>query len=108
MLDFGFASEQETGLELGRRLREQRLAQGLSQVELAQWAGIGINTLKLLDSKDKCTFEYFMRTVLGLGLADELQSLLALKIDSIAWMERAEQAKRRCAPRTRRRPAAGK
>jgi transcriptional regulator with XRE-family HTH domain len=108
MLDFGFASEQEIRLELGRRLRAQRLAQGLSQVELAQRAGIGVNTLKLLEGRGKCTFENFIRTVLGLGLADELQSLLMLKINSIAQMERAEQAKRMRAPRARRRAADGK
>jgi transcriptional regulator with XRE-family HTH domain len=51
MLDFGFASEQEIRLELGRRLRAQRLAQGLSQLELAQRGGIGVNTLMLLEGK---------------------------------------------------------
>jgi transcriptional regulator with XRE-family HTH domain len=108
MLDFGFASEQEIRLELGRRLRAQRLAQGVSQVELAQRAGIGVNTLKLLEGKGKCTFENFIRTVLALGLADELQSLLMLKIDSIAQMERAEQARRMRAPRASRRREDGK
>lgn len=102
MLDFGFASEQEIRLELGRRLRAQRLAQGLSQMELAQRAGIGVNTLKLLEGKGACTFENFIRTVLGLGLVDELQPLLMLKVDSIAQMERAEKAKRIRAPRARR------
>jgi hypothetical protein len=112
MLDFGFASEKEIRLELGRRLRAQRLAQGLSQglsqVELAQRAGIGVNTLKLLEGKGTCTFENFIRTVLALGLADELQSLLVLKIDSIARMERAEQAMRMRAPRATRRREDGK
>jgi len=108
MLDFGFASEQEIRLELGRRLRAQRLTQGLSQVELAQRAGIGVNTLKLLEGKGKCTFENFIRTVLALGLADELQSLLLLKMDSIARMEQAEQARRIRAPRASRHPKDGK
>lgn len=101
MLDF--ASEQEIRLALGRRLRTQRLAQGLSQVELAQRAGIGIHTLKLFEGRRKCPFENFIRTVLGLGLADELQPLLVLEIDSIAQMERAEQTKRLRAPRAKRR-----
>jgi transcriptional regulator with XRE-family HTH domain len=108
MLDFGFASEQEIRLELGRRLRAQRLAQGLSQVQLAQQAGIGVNTLKLLEGKGKCTFENFIRTVLALGLADELQSLLLLKRDSIARMEQAEKARRIRAPRASRHPKDGK
>jgi transcriptional regulator with XRE-family HTH domain len=110
MLDFGFASEHEIRIELGKRIRAQRLAQGLSQVELAERAGIGANTLKLLEGKGKCTLENFIRTVSGLGLADEMESLFTLKIQSIAQMERAEQAKRQRAPRksarARNKPAA--
>lgn len=108
MLDFGFASEQEIRLELGKRLRAQRLAQGLPQLELAQRAGVSVNTVKLLESKGRCTLENFMRIVLGLGLADELQPLFMLKIQSIAQMERAEQAERMRAPRATRRPGGGK
>lgn len=99
MLDFAFATEQEIRAELGKRLREQRLAQGLTQVELAQRAGISTNTLGPLESKGQCTLESFIRTVMGLGLADELQSLFALEIKSIAQMERSEQGKRIRAPR---------
>lgn len=99
MLDFGFATEQEIRAELGRRLRAQRLAQGLSQVELAERAGIGTSTLKFLESKGQCTFENVIRIVMGLGLADELQALFEPKVQSIAQMERAEYAVRKRAPR---------
>lgn len=99
MLDFGFANEQEIRVELGKRLHAQRLAQGLTQVELAARAGIGVNTLKLLEGKGRCTLENFVRTVLALGSADEMQSLFVLKIKSIAQMEQAEQATRVRAPR---------
>lgn len=99
MLDFGFASEQEIRIELGKRLRAHRLAQGLSQVELAERAAIGVSTLKLLESKGQCTLENFIRAALGLGLADEMQSLFILKIKSISQMEQAEQAMRVRAPR---------
>ncbi|MGS0743154.1 hypothetical protein ACVBEF_15170 [Glaciimonas sp. GG7] len=40
-----------------------------------------------------------MRVALGLGLADEMQSLFIPKIKSISQMEQAEQAKRVRAPR---------
>lgn len=99
MLDFGFATEQEIRTELGRRLHAQRLAQGLTQAELAERAGISINTLGALENKGKCTLENFIRTAMGLGVAGELQALFTLKIKSIAQMERAEQAKRVRAPR---------
>lgn len=99
MLDFGFASEQEVRTELAERLRAQRLLQGLSQAELAERAGFSLSTVKLIESKGQCTLENFMRLVTGLGLIGELQSLFVLKPKSIAQMERAEQTKRRRAPR---------
>lgn len=99
MLDFGFANEQEIRLELGKRLQTQRLAQRLSQVELAMRAGLGVSTLKLLENKGRCTLENFIRTSLALGLADEMQSLFILKIRSIAQMEQAEKITSRRAPR---------
>jgi transcriptional regulator with XRE-family HTH domain len=99
MLDFGFANEQEIRIELGKRLHAQRLAQRLSQVELAMRAGLGVSTLKLLESKGRCTLENFIRTSLALGLADEMQTLFVLKIKSIAQMEQAEKITRVRAPR---------
>ena len=99
MLDFGFATEQEIRAELGRRLRAQRLAQGMTRAELAERAGMSLNTLAALENKGQCTLESFIRAASGLGLAGELQSAFTLKIKSIAQMERAELAKRIRAPR---------
>ena len=102
MLDFGFASEQEARTELCKRLRAQRLVKGLSQAELAEWAGISVSTVKLIENKGQCTLENFMRMVTSLGLAEELQPLFVLKPKSIAQMEQAEQANRVRAPRKAR------
>ena len=102
MLDFGFASEQEIRAEFGKRLHAQRLVQGLSQAELAERAGISLSTVKLFEKKGRCTLENFVRMVMGLGLADELQPLFAIKIKSIAQMEQAERANRKRAPRRSR------
>ena len=99
MLDFGFASEQEIRAELGRRLRAQRLAQGLTQAALAERAGIGLATLQRLEGRGVATLENFVRAVMALGLADELQPLFSLKIRSISQMEEAEKIKRARAPR---------
>jgi transcriptional regulator with XRE-family HTH domain len=99
VLDFGFASEQEIRAELGGRLRTQRLAQGLSQAVLAERAGIGLATLQRLEGSGVATLENFVRAVMGLGLADELQPLFSLKIRSISQMEEAEKIKRVRAPR---------
>jgi transcriptional regulator with XRE-family HTH domain len=99
MLDFGFASEREARFELCQRLRAQRLVQGLSQAELAERAGLSVSTVKLMEAKAQCTLENFMRVVIGLGLADELQALFVFQPKSIAQMEQAAQASRVRAPR---------
>jgi len=102
MLDFGFANEQEIRAELGKRLQAQRLAQDMTQAELAQRAGMALSTLKQMEKKGQCTLENFVRAVMGLGLVDDLQSLFALKITSIAAMEQAAKAPRQRAPRARK------
>ena len=107
MLDFGFAGEHEIRAELGHRLQIQRLALGLSQAELAERAGISASTIKLIEAHGRCTLENFVRTVMALGLVDQLQSLFVLQIRSIEQMERAEKARRR-APRRAPRTAAAK
>ena len=99
MLDFGFACEQEARFELCQRLRAQRLVQGLSQAELAERAGLSVSTVKLMEAKAQCTLENFMRVVIGLGLAGELQALFVFQPKSIAQMEQAAQASRVRAPR---------
>jgi len=99
VLDFSLASEREIRTELGARLRAQRLAKSLSQVDLAQRAGIGLATVQRLEARGDSTLENFVRAVMGLGLADELQALFELKIRTIAQMEQAEKFRRVRAPR---------
>lgn len=100
MLDFGLASEHEIHQALSARLRIQRLAKGLSQADLAKHAGIGVATLQRLEAGQGGTLENFLRTVMALGLVDELSSLFAIKVRSIADMEQAAARKpRQRAPR---------
>lgn len=100
MLEFTLATEKEIRAELVGRLRRQRLAKGLTLEALAARAGMGRATLQRLESKGDCTFENFVRAVLALGLAQEMQELFQLQILSIAQMERqSEQLKRVRAPR---------
>ena len=84
---------------MGRRLRAQRLAQLLGQVELAKRAGVSAGTIKNLEGKGQASLQSLLRVVAALGLIDELQDLFTPKVRSIAQMERAEQAHRQRAPR---------
>ena len=108
MLDFGLAGEHEIRAELGQRLQSQRLALRLSQAELAERAGISASTIKLIEAHGRCTLENFIRSVMALGLVDQLQSLFVLQLRSIEQMERAEKAQRRRAPRRSPRAARAK
>ncbi len=99
MLEFSLASEKEIRVELAGRLRKQRLAKGLSIEELAARSGVGVATLQRLETKGNSTFETFVRTVIALGLTQELQDIFKLRIQSIAQMEKAEQAVRKRASR---------
>jgi len=94
VLEFGLSTEREIRAELGGRLRAQRLAQDLSQADLAERAGIGLATVQRLEARGECTLENFVRVVIGLGLADDLQDLFELQVRSIAEMEQAEKGRR--------------
>ena len=102
MLDFSFATPKEVCLEIGSRLKAQRLAKGWSQIELAGRAAVAKGTLQNLENKGVGTLDSFVRVVLALDLSAQLQTLFNLKVQSIAQMEAAEQAKRLRAPRKRR------
>lgn len=103
MLEFALATEKEIRVELVGRVRKQRVAKGLTMEALADRAGIAKATLQRLETAGDCTFENFIRVVQALGLVSELQEIFALKILSIAEMERqAAQATRVRAPRRMR------
>ncbi len=101
-MDFGFATHDEICAEIGRRLKRQRLAQGLPQAELATRASLSSGTVKNLESKGQASLESLVRIVMALGLVDELAALFELKVMSIQQMERAQLAERKRAPSKKR------
>ncbi len=94
MLDIGFATYEEVCKELGARLKAQRLAQMLTQEELAVRAGLSTGTVKNIENKGQSSIESVVRLGLALGLADHFQELFKLQVKSIAQMDQAEQSKR--------------
>ena len=87
---------------LGVRLREQRLAQSLTQRELAQMAGLSLGALRKLESDGQCSLETLVRVAQALGLLEALDDLFVLKRQSIAQMEQVDLVSRRQrAPRKR-------
>lgn len=103
MLDIGLATESEIRHTLCGRLRAQRLVLGLSQVELAQRAGVGLVTLQRLERGLGCTLPHFLQVVMALGLVDDLADLFSRPVQSIAQMEhKAAGRMRQRAPRRMR------
>ena len=99
---FTLATAHEILQALGQRVRAQRLAQALSQQDLARMAGLSLGALRKLESNGQSSLETVIRVVQALGLVDELEELFVLKRQSIAQMEQAEAAdQRQRAPRRR-------
>ena len=98
-MDFSFATPQEIALEMGRRLKVERLAQGLAQPELALRAGVSVGTVKALENTGQSTLLSFVRVVQALGFSDHLDGALVRPLQSIAAMQRAAPRQRRRAPR---------
>ena len=99
-MDFYLSTPAEILHTLGVRLREQRLAQSLTQRDLAHMAGLSLGALRKLESNGQCSLETLVRAAQALGLLEALEGLFALKRQSIAQMEQIDAvSRRRRAPR---------
>lgn len=87
ILDFNLSSREEICLELGRRLKVQRLSKKLKQQDLAEMAGVSVGTIKNLESKGQSSLDSLVRITTALDLIQELSFLFQIKIQSIAQME---------------------
>lgn len=90
-----FATTVELTVAIGRRLRDQRLAQNVTLRELAKRSGLSVGALRKMEIEGKTTLYSLIRVVQALGLGSELAHLFELKQRSIAEMEEAAQASQR-------------
>ena len=86
--------------ELGRRMAGIRLSRNITQKTLAEEAGIGLRTLRRLESGASSTLDSFLRVAIALGLAEGL--LAAIPSRDIRPIERVSARK---SERKRARPA---
>ena len=101
-MTFMLSTPAEILLALGGRLRAQRLAQSLTQRDLAQMAGLSLGALRKLETDGQCSLETLVRVAQALGLAAAMDALFVLQPQSIAQMEQAARARpRQRAPRRR-------
>lgn len=90
MLDLIFSKPDEIVKRLCARLRTERLAQAMTQAEVAGRAGLGINTVSNLEAGRNVSFESLVRVAMVLGRAKELEALFQPKIDTLADITRYE------------------
>ncbi|MBS0339315.1 MAG: helix-turn-helix transcriptional regulator [Proteobacteria bacterium] len=94
-MTFELATTSEIGTEIGQRLQAQRLAQNLTQAEVAARAGVSKGTVQNLESKGQATLESLVKVVMALGLVSELSGLFVLRATSIKQLEAASAGRKR-------------
>ena len=99
MRTFRFLSAQDICRALGDRIKRLRLAQNLSQQQLAQMSQSSLSSVRRLESHGQGSLEFVVRVAQSLQAVDQLDGFFAQPIQSIAQAE-AEQA---LAPRQRAR-----
>lgn len=82
---------------LGSRLAELRLAQNLTQAEVAEQAGVSKRTVERLEAGETATqLSTFLRVCRVLGLQDRLQQLLPEPVASpVAQLKLQRQTRKR-------------
>lgn len=95
MLDLSFSKPSEVVKRLCERLRTERLAQQMTQADVAGRAGIAINTVSNLEAGRNVGFENLVRVAMVLGRGKELENLFVPKLDSLADLQRYEEGAKR-------------
>ena len=94
-MDLTFTKPSEIVELLCQRLRKERLAQQMTQAELAARAGVSVNTLSNLENGQNTSFETIVRTAMVLGRVTELEALFQPKVDSLDDLMRYEASAKR-------------
>ena len=87
MRTFNFSSAQDVSAALGDRIRRVRLAQNLSQQQLAQMSGSSLSSVRRLETRGQGSLEFVVRVAQALHVADQLDALFTLPVLSIAQAE---------------------
>lgn len=95
MMDLSFKKPMEIVQLLCERLRKERIAQQMTQAEVAVRAGIGVNTLSNLEAGRNTSFESLVRAATVLGRLSELEDLFKPRLESLDDMVRYDTSAKR-------------
>ena len=87
MRTFSFLSSQDICATLGDRIKRLRLAQNLSQQQLAQMSQGSLSSVRRLEAQGQGSLDFVVRVAQALQAVDEFGGLFAQPIQSIAQAE---------------------
>ncbi len=91
---FDFYTPSEISAVLGKRLKEHRLQQNLTQAQLAEQVRVGLSTIARIESGQGGTLENVIHIAIGLGLINEFAELFQQQpknIDEVLAQQRLRQ-----------------
>ncbi len=80
---------------LGARIKRLRLAQNLSQQQLAEMTQSSLSSVRRLESQGQGGFEFVVRVAQALQAVQQLDGLFVLPVESIAQAEREQSLAKR-------------
>ncbi len=80
---FDFYTSSEISGILGKRLKQHRLQQNLTQAQLAEQIGVGLSTVARIESGQGGTLENVIHIAIGLGLINEFAELFTYRAKTI-------------------------
>ena len=75
-IDFSLATSQQIETALCNRLENIRLARNMTQMQLAEEAGVSLRTIVRLEKGQGVSVDTFIRVLIALGIHQNLEALL--------------------------------
>jgi len=89
-VELNFSTPEEIVQRICDRLRVERVAQAMTQGELAARAGVSKSTISNVESGHSVKLEYIVRVAMALGRSSELENLFLPSLGSIDDVNRYE------------------
>lgn len=90
MRTFNLFPSQRVCTEIGGRIKRLRLAQNLTQEQLAQMAQSSLSSVRRLEAQGQGGFEFVVRVAQALQAVDQLELLFSQPAQNIAQIEQEQ------------------